>query len=98
VLRNPKSHPRQNSWYALEEMQPRIVHFLGTDVGTYPYQQEMIRLRLVELNRWPVWLATVWSKLTFSFPWLIRTAAKNVLRPIYHAAFGPRKMQASARV
>jgi hypothetical protein len=97
VLRNPRQHPRHNSWYEMEEMKPRLVHFLGSGADTYPYRQEMIRLDLVERSSWPVWLATIWSKLIFSFPWLVCTAIKNCLRPLYRATFGPRSIQARAR-
>jgi hypothetical protein len=97
VLHNPKDHPQRNSWYELEEMRPRLVHFLGSDCGTYPYRQEMIRLQQVSRDGWPTWLATLWSKITFSFPWLAYTALKNTLRPLYHATFGPRAVRAGTR-
>jgi len=97
VLSNPKDHPRHNAWYQLEEMRPRLVHFLGTDTNAYPYRQEMIRLNLVDRHGWPIWLATWWAMLSFSVPWLIANRAKQFLRPLYRSLFGPRKIPVSAR-
>jgi hypothetical protein len=97
LLKNPKSHRQHNPWYELDEMRPRLVHFLGSDISTYPYRQEVIRLKLVCEKGWPVWAATLWIKLTFSWPWLVREKLKNLLRPLYHATFGPRAVQNSNR-
>jgi len=97
LLKNPRNHPGHNAWYDLEEMRPKLVHFLGSDLNTYPYRQEIIRLRLVSERKLPIWLATLWSKVTFSWPWLVTDAAKRALRPLYHALFGLRSMRAGAR-
>jgi len=96
-LRNPRDHPQRNSWYELELMKPRLVHFLGSESDAYLYRREMIRLRLVSLNKWPVWLATLSTTLFFSFPWLVKTKIKSLLRPLYHRTFGPRAIRAGAR-
>lgn len=93
LLKNPKGHPKHNPWYELEETRPRLVHFLGTEIASYPYRQEQIRLQLVCEKHWLVWAATLWSKFTFSWPWLVREKFKNLLRPLYHATFGPRKVR-----
>lgn len=97
LLRNPKRHPRHNPWYEMEEMRPRIVHFLGSEIDTYPYRQEIIRLQRVLQDDWPLWLATLWAKLTFSYPVQLREAMKNILRPLYRLVFGTRTIRASAR-
>jgi len=97
LLKNPKGHPKHNPWYELEQMRPKLVHFLGTDIASYPYRQEQIRLRLVLEKNWPVWVATFWSKFTFSWLWLVRERFKGLLRPIYHKMFGPRAVQNSSR-
>ena len=96
-LKNPTSHPRHNPWYELEELRPRLVHFLGTDILTHPYRQEVIRLKLVCGKGWPVWSATLWTKLVFSWPWLFREKFKNTFRPLYHAMFGRRAVPKSSR-
>jgi hypothetical protein len=93
LLRNPRNHPKHNDWYDLEESRPKLVHFLGSDVNTYPYRQEIMRLRLVSEKSWPVWMATLWAKLAFSWPWQSREKLQDLFRPIYHAAFGPRSIR-----
>ena len=90
LLRNPKGHPRHNPWYESEEMRPKLVHFLGSDINDYPYRQEEMRLDLVCNKGWPHWLATIWVKLCFSVPSLLLSKCKNILRPTYHLLFGPR--------
>ncbi len=97
LLRNPKDHPQHNDWYEMEEMRPRLVHFLGSDLNTYPYRQEIIRLRLVFEHKLPRWAATLWAKLTFSLPWLMLQNLKSILRPLYHATLGPRRVRSAAR-
>jgi hypothetical protein len=95
LLRNPKKHPKHNPWYELEEMKPKLVHFLGRDIREYPYRQEEMRLELVCGKGWPRWWATVWAKVFFSAPWLIWKKCKDFLRPTYHRHFGARAVRGS---
>jgi len=95
LLRNPKGHPKHNPWYDLEEMRPRLLHFLGSDIGEYPYRQEEIRLELVCSKGWPRWLATFWAKLFFSIPWLMWNKCRNLFRPAYRVLFGLRPVRSS---
>jgi hypothetical protein len=95
LLKNPRNHPKHNNWYELEEMRPRIVHFLGTDVGSFPYRREIERLRLVCSAGWPVWLAKLWTTIRYTVPHLILESVKDTFRPAYHASFGPRKVKGS---
>ena len=95
LLRNPKGHPRHNPWYKLEEMRPKLVHFLGSDINDHPYRREEMRLELVFSKGWPRWLATLRAKLFFSVPWLMRSKCKDLLRPTYHFFFGPRTVRSS---
>jgi hypothetical protein len=95
LLRNPKGHPRHNPWYKLEEMRPKLVHFLGSDINDHPYRREEMRLELVFSKGWPRWLATLRAKLFFSVPWLMRSKCKDLLRPTYHFLFGPRAVRSS---
>jgi hypothetical protein len=98
VLRNPRYHARHNDWYAMEEMQPKIVHFAGMDPAAFPYKSERMRLELVYGRGWSRPAATLWTNLTFSLPWKMRAACKTVVRPIFHATMGPRKRAVSMRV
>ena len=94
-LKNSKHHPRHNSWYEMEEMHPKLVHFLGGDITEYPYHQEALRLEFVCGRGWPPWFATIAAKLLFSWPWQVRRTLKDTFRPLYHATFGPRQVKSS---
>ncbi len=95
-LYNPSDHPEHNDWYPLEEMNPALVHFLGHETSQHPYRREAIRLRKVMRDGWPVWAADAWAALRFSMPWLTKERTKDLLRPAYHALFGPRAIQKPA--
>lgn len=95
-LYNPNDHPEHNDWYPLEEMNPALVHFLGHETSQHPYRREAIRLKKVMRDGWPVWAADAWAALRFSMPWLTKERTKDLLRPAYHALFGPRSIQKSA--
>jgi len=94
-LYNPKDHPDHNDWYPLEEMNPALVHFLGQRTKEHPYRREAIRLKKVMRDGWPVWAADAWAALRFSMPWLTKERTKDLLRPAYHALFGPRSTPSS---
>lgn len=91
VLRYPKLDPNTHPWHDIPTARPALVHFLGTDVNTYPYRQEIQRLGMVG-GGWPEWLATAWTKATFSLPWILGTIIKDALRPTFHALLGPRRI------
>jgi len=93
LLRNPKNHPNHNAWYEREEHRPRIVHFLGTPVNSFPYNREIERLELVYDRGWPTWLAKSVTSLQFSLPYYLINRTKTLLRPMYHALFGPRAIR-----
>jgi hypothetical protein len=98
LLRNPKSHPRHNPWYLLEELRPSIVHFCGSDPSIYPYGREIMRLDLVLCRRWPVWLATLWTNVAVSYPLIAWMRFKDTFRPAFHRLFGPRKLRPTERI
>lgn len=95
VLKNPRGHKKHNPWYPMEEMRPRLVHFLGTELDTYPYRREELRLRQFCQQGWPKAVATLWADVTFSLPWLLLDGLKRVLRPAYHRLFGPRAIRST---
>jgi hypothetical protein len=91
-LYNPEDHPEHNDWYPLEEMNPALVHFLGHQTRQHPYRREAIRLQKVMRDGWTVPVADAWAALRFSVPWLAKERVKDLLRPAYHAFFGPRSI------
>jgi hypothetical protein len=97
LLRNPISHSSHNPWYGSEFLRPTIVHFCGTDMSIYPYGQEILRLDLVRRRHWPLWLATLWSKVSYSWPLLGWSLLKDRFRPLYHRLLGPRRVRKSGR-
>jgi hypothetical protein len=97
VLRNPRGHPRRNPWYEQEEMRPQLVHFLGADINSYPYCREIMRLHLVSGRKWPEFLAKLYSNVRCSMPALVAETAKDLLRPVFHAIRGPRKISKAVR-
>jgi len=97
TLRNPRAHPLHNDWYEMEELRPKLVHFVGADLNSYPYCREIIRLRLVCERHFPRWAATAWALVSFSLPWLMVDQIKRALRPAFHAIFKHREIQSSAR-
>jgi hypothetical protein len=96
ILHNPKDHPNHFSWMPLERMEPAIVHFLGADPSDHPYRTEIRKLKLVARGR-RAWVARSEAWLTSALPWLIARAARNGLRPVYHAVFGVRSVGRSVR-
>jgi len=97
-LFNPRNHPHHNSWYELEEMNPVLVHFLSHQTTVHPYIREKIRLDLTMARGLPAWLASLWTEITISYPWLVRNFTKNLLRPFYHKIFGVRAIGQSERI
>lgn len=95
---NPKEHPRHNPWHEAEVMHPRIVHFLGIDTDTYPYNREILRLKLICEDRWPSWLARLYAVITVSIPSLLGKTFKDTFRPLYHATVGVRPLSPSRRI
>ena len=93
VLFNPKQHPHHNPWYQLEELRPRLVHFLGQAPTAYPYKREIARLDLASRRSWPRWAARLFTALTISFPFMVVSALKDLLRPLWHRTLGPRKIR-----
>ena len=96
VLRNPRSHPRHNPWYELEEMRPALVHFLGKDVAEHPYRTEILALDCVAAG-WSTAAARVYAAIRSQLPFAAIANAKGVARPLYRSVFGTRRVRENAR-
>lgn len=97
-LSNPKDHHAHNPWYRQEELRPAVLHFCGSDTTVYPYGREILRLDLVRGKGWPLWAASLWAWLTYTVPVRSWATTKSLLRPAFHALFGPRRIRRSQRV
>jgi len=93
---NPPDHPEHFEWTQHTEMNPRLVHFLGHQTTRHPYRREEIRLRRAVADGWPILAADAWAAFRFSIPWLAKESVKDILRPLHHRFFGPRKIQKTA--
>ncbi|MEE9355858.1 MAG: hypothetical protein V3U75_09755 [Methylococcaceae bacterium] len=93
LLKNPKSHIKYNSWYELEEHRPKIIHFLGTPLNSFPYNREVDRLKLVCEKNWPLIIARIWTNIKFDLSYQSVSYIKNSLRPFYHTLFGVRRIR-----
>lgn len=97
LLNPPKPHPRHQDWYPFQKVSPAIVHFLGSYTLDYPYKTEAFRLMKLSTASLNI-LANITAALTIKLPGALRESTKNLLRPLYHKFFGPRKINQSERV
>jgi hypothetical protein len=84
-------------WNIPNEAHPVIVHFNCAFAGQPPYTTEACRLRLVMRDHWPRFLATMYAHVVHRVPFVVMRTVKDVLRPLYHSWFGPRKIKPSSR-
>lgn len=88
---------RHQSWYPFLKVSPAIFHFLGYYTGHYQYIREAYRLRTAlagKLN----WVAEFNALLTIEYPSRGKNFLKHTFRPLYHKAFGYRKIKGSNRI
>ena len=96
TLRNEQGHPRYQEKWPLRVAHPLVVHFLGYHTDRHPYTTEARRLELVASG--VSWRVAWWrALLTHALPARIARSARDLMRPIYHAAFGPRAVAPSNR-
>jgi hypothetical protein len=91
----PKPYPE---WQIPAESRPAIVHFNSYFAEHPPYTTEALRLEKALRQGWPVLGATIYARLTCSFPYWIMEQIRKQLRPAYHALFGPRGVKDDNRV
>ncbi len=91
----PKPYP---DWNMPVEAHPLIVHFNCTYAEKPPYISEVCRLERVMHGGWPKTLATVYALLLHRLPFSVIQGAKDLMRPLYSALFGTRRIKPSKRV
>jgi hypothetical protein len=96
-LRNPPApDPQHRDWFAIAQVEPRIVHFLGHHVQGWRYRNEVLKLLMVSRLNQPPALARLLGMLYAT--WFRSTEQmKAQLRPIFHRLFGTRKIKAGVR-
>jgi len=97
LLNPPEPHPQHQSWYPFQKVSPAIVHFLGSYTLDYPYRAESFRLMKLSTSGLSL-LTKLKADITIKLPGMLKETAKNLLRPLYHKLFGPRKINQSERV
>jgi hypothetical protein len=96
-LRNPPTpDPRHRDWFALAEVEPRIVHFLGHHVQGWRYRNEALKLLMVSRLKQPPPLARLFGSIYAAWFGLIEQT-KDQLRPTFRRLFGTRKIRAGVR-
>ncbi|WP_404786665.1 hypothetical protein [Altericista sp. CCNU0014] len=98
LLNPPAPHPKHQPWYPVTEASPILVHFLGDRTSGYPYVREEMRLSLVMVKGWPLWISDFWAVLTCSVPQVSIRTFKDVFRPFYRQFFGTRTISTSNRI
>ncbi|WP_230145530.1 hypothetical protein [Pedobacter sp. Bi36] len=96
-LSNPAyPSPLHQSWYPHTTIHPLIVHFLGYYTQHHPYLLDAYRLRKKLENN-----LTIWNRLkgnfTIKYPSQLKSAVKNIFRPLFHCLFGYRSIGRSER-
>ncbi len=98
-LFNPPGTPHVNpAWKTPTEARPVVVHFNSSFAEEPPYTTEALRLEKVLARGWPLPMATVYAWLTRTFPFVVKTKTKDILRPVYRAFAGYRPLKHSPRV
>ena len=97
LINPPAPDPLHQSWYPFQKVSPLVFHFLGYYTAHYPYMRESFRLKKA-LSKRLNWLSELVARVTIEYPAKSAGFFKNVFRPLYHRAFGHRKVKISKRV
>jgi len=97
LYNDPASANYQQNWH-LTSAKPAIVHFLGHHNQLMPYVKEAKQLKYLFVNKWPRKFAVLATGLQITLPRTAISYLKRIFRPIYHFAFGARKVKVSERV
>lgn len=98
LINPPFPHPKHQNWYPFSEVSPLIVHFLGSNATTYPYTREELRLELVCVRNWGIWIVDIWVTIICTIPYVLKHIAKNSLRSTYRKFLGFRPIPVSNRM
>lgn len=97
-LINPqKPDPLHQEWYPFTKVSPIIFHFLGYYSQHYPYQREVLRLKLKMENRLNP-LSELLTKFKIEYPERSKIFIRDLLRPLYRIIFGTNEIKKSARL
>lgn len=94
LLKNSEDHPKHDSRYPVL-LRPIIVHFAGYPIDRVPYASEMKKLELHCHDGLPRPLAGMIVMTKIQLPQFLIYRLKNLLRPIFHFFFGPRKVKST---
>jgi hypothetical protein len=72
---------------------PTIAHFNDSFAEKLPYIREQKKLEKIFADGYSRSLASVYSVLAEAFPFRVAEETKDVLRPLYHALWGPREIR-----
>ncbi|SDE03844.1 hypothetical protein SAMN05216464_103422 [Mucilaginibacter pineti] len=96
-LYNTPQHRDYVREWPLTVAKPAIVHFLGHHNQMMPYIREAALLANI-VSGSKAFKKRMMVQLTVVIPHLVGVGLKNLLRPMYHAFFGARKIRKSERI
>jgi hypothetical protein len=83
---------RATAW-GVREAEPVIAHFNNSYAEKLPYIREQAKLKKIYADGASRTWASTHAALTQSAPFRVVEGTKDVLRPVYHALWGPREIQ-----
>lgn len=89
---------QKNLTGTLREARPIIAHFNDTHAEKPPYTREATKLRKVQAEGWPLWVAEMYAIARHTILYRSLESTKDILRPLYRSLFGTRSVKENPRV
>lgn len=88
-----RGNSKQATAWGVLEAEPIIAHFNDSYAEKLPYIREQAKLEKIYADGMSKAWASMHATLTHSLPFRMTEGMKDVLRPVYHALWGPREIQ-----
>lgn len=96
LVNPPAGSALHTAWNKFCRQSPTLVHFLAEHAELPTYRAEAKKLRLAA-DGWPDWAARLAANLSVLWPGRARIAAKDILRPMFRAIAGTRRVKPTQR-
>ncbi|ARS38459.1 hypothetical protein CA265_01680 [Sphingobacteriaceae bacterium GW460-11-11-14-LB5] len=97
LINPPAPSPLHQNWYPFTTVTPLIVHFLGYYTQHYPYEREVLRLKLKMENKLNP-ISNFFTIIKIEYGERIKIFGKSMLRPLYRLLFGTNTIKKSERL
>ncbi len=97
TLYNPADHPQKARGHEVRVLRPAIMHLNDMDIIDYLYSTQTLIIELAMGRRWPIVVARLVSFVRCTLPAVTLRTARQLLRPLHHALFGPRRVRPMVR-